>query len=568
MKNILFNYISIIIIIIILFYSQKAFTAYVPVGKTLDEQIVTSYWPGAGGSIEGKWETSKPRPGATGNWKTTNVPSTLEMVRKGESNYVTIAADPSHYKEWYTIPKITYTNTKGETYTMYNVKAYVHDTGEAFQGRQDKFDIAIDRGTGFSSGSGLDKQLIQNAGSLEKQGIVFERNDGKGETKTTWESGKVSGKGTKPIETKELCALKPTEAERQECEQKQETQKPTQEKPQQTQKTEKPPQQTTKTPTTYSTPFSGGGSAYSTNNRLCYKYSGPPGRKGLKLAETCNGGFKCYIYGCGDDEICYSSYFVVDCGPNNIFCDSAAHIAGGGYCPPKESNPQDGPLAGCLNYKCKTKNAIWDMDSKKCGCDDGSMSSVSGATPSGPGTTKPTQPTTPKQPTQTPPKTGTVTPPKESGVPQKGGSGPSYIKKEDLRTQITKKLEKSKLNGYVPSDGAKYGITTGSPEEWANYFTELAGKESSYNNNAAGDIGRFGTGSNGLFQLSQNDAVNYKLNGGKPFTMEQLRDPDTNMDAAISIHESLVIKNNSIKNGAGRYWGPVQRGWTPYIPSK
>lgn len=150
--------------------------------------------------------------------------------------------------------------------------------------------------------------------------------------------------------------------------------------------------------------------------------------------------------------------------------------------------------------------------------------------------------------------------------PQTGWRGANYIKKETLRTQLTEKLRNSKLNGFVPSDGAAYGIKTGSPEEWANYLTELAGKESSYNNKATGDIGRFGTGSNGLFQLSQNDAVNYKLNDSKPFTMEQLQNPDTNMSAAISIQESLVIKKNSIKEGAGRYWGPIQRGWLPYIP--
>lgn len=389
MKKNLFNYISLVIIVTIFFSYREAFT-YTPIGTKLKKQVVTSYWPGAGGGVEGGWETSKAQPGATGHWKKTHVPSTLEMVRKGESNYVTIASDPSRYGEWYTIPKITYTNTKGETYTMYNVKAYVHDTGGAFQGRPDKFDIAVDRGTGFSSGDGLDKQLIQNAGSLEKQGIVFERDDGKGETKTTWESGKDTGGTGKTVEPIEQCESKPTEAEKQECEQKQ---KPPPKPPEPPPKPPPKPQ-----PPKPPTQVSSGGELWDSRDRYCHKHQGPPGPKGLKMAQTCNAGFKCFNYSCGDD-ICHSSYYVNDCGPNNINCDSAAQIGGGGYCPPKESNPQDGPLAGCLNYKCKTKNAIWDMGSKKCGCDDGSMSGSSGATPSGPGTTKPTQPTKPKQPT-------------------------------------------------------------------------------------------------------------------------------------------------------------------------
>ncbi|HBM46048.1 MAG: hypothetical protein UT05_C0020G0004 [Parcubacteria group bacterium GW2011_GWF2_38_76] len=171
---------------------------------------------------------------------------------------------------------------------------------------------------------------------------------------------------------------------------------------------------------------------------------------------------------------------------------------------------------------------------------------------------------------QTPKQTSEIQgpcPPKPKSKPMTGGSGSGRIDKEDLRAQLTEKLKTSKLNGYVPSDGAKYGITTGSPGEWANYLTELAREESSYNNNTVGDVGLFDGNSNGLFQLSPNDAVNYRLNGGKRFTQDQLRDADTNMSAAISIHEALVTKTNSIKRGAGRYWGPVQRGWTPYIPS-
>lgn len=137
------------------------------------------------------------------------------------------------------------------------------------------------------------------------------------------------------------------------------------------------------------------------------------------------------------------------------------------------------------------------------------------------------------------------------------------ITKDSLYYNILDKIKGSSLNGFTPKDGKRYGID-GSPESWANYLTQLANAESSYrpklgNTTAAERAISAGAGSHGLFQLSPEDARNYGIKKGK-FSMEELHDPDTNIDAAIKIHEHWMKKNGSIRYGAGKYWGPIKRG--------
>ena len=140
-----------------------------------------------------------------------------------------------------------------------------------------------------------------------------------------------------------------------------------------------------------------------------------------------------------------------------------------------------------------------------------------------------------------------------------------FVDQSQLRENIKNMVSGSNLNGYVPLDGARYGITQGTPDEWANYFTGLAGKESSYNIGTVGDIGRFRGNSNGLFQLSPDDATNYKFQS-TPYTLQQLQDPLFNTQEAIKIHERLILQDQVIAQngrGAARYWGPLRTGWTP-----
>lgn len=147
-------------------------------------------------------------------------------------------------------------------------------------------------------------------------------------------------------------------------------------------------------------------------------------------------------------------------------------------------------------------------------------------------------------------------------------SGGSKVDPNSLNTYLVQQIANSRLNGYVPRDGAKYGID-GTPESWANFLTNLAGKESSFNNYDTGDIGRFNGGSNGLFQLSPDDALNYKLQDS-PFTIQQLQDPYINANAAVKIAESLVTRDGVISGysngkyaGMSAYWGPLRTDWLP-----
>lgn len=164
---------------------------------------------------------------------------------------------------------------------------------------------------------------------------------------------------------------------------------------------------------------------------------------------------------------------------------------------------------------------------------------------------------------------------------QRGGNATTLTPNEEgriepsnLHSYMTGRIANSRLNGMVPADGAKYGITTGAPEEWANYFVGLAEIESGFNpGNDKGDRGRFknaqgvATGSNGLFQLSQHDARTdlYKFRD-TDFSMEELLNPEFNADIAVRIHEKLISDDGVIAEGgrgAARYWGPLGRGVNP-----
>lgn len=154
-----------------------------------------------------------------------------------------------------------------------------------------------------------------------------------------------------------------------------------------------------------------------------------------------------------------------------------------------------------------------------------------------------------------------VTPsaPRAGSPPRAGAMDPRTV-----HSMFRAEVERQGLVGMVPMDGPKYGIRTGSAEEWANYFTGLAKHESGLKNSTVGDVGDFEGGSRGLLQLSYADAPRYGLNGGKPFTPEQLADPAQNAAAGVAITKQLVGKAGTIRGGAGQYWGPISKeGWTP-----
>ncbi|HSR78766.1 MAG TPA: transglycosylase SLT domain-containing protein [Xanthobacteraceae bacterium] len=136
-----------------------------------------------------------------------------------------------------------------------------------------------------------------------------------------------------------------------------------------------------------------------------------------------------------------------------------------------------------------------------------------------------------------------------------------------LQTRLEDIIRDSPLAGMAPEDAARYGIKTGAPHEWAHLMTQLAGQESGFqagvgNTSESERAVSGGAGSHGLFQLSPQDAINYGIQD-KPFTLEQLQDPDFNARAAVQIAAKRIQQGGTIRKGLGAYWGPVKRGWTP-----
>ncbi len=139
----------------------------------------TFYAPGAGkndnSGMQGGFITSKP------NLEGTYVPRTLDCVRLGECDYVTLASNPSNYNKYLDMGKVTYKSpVDGITYTgsrevaartgatysenLDGVYGYVHDTGSAFNSSgcanygtcgimNSKFDVAVGDFRGWSEGA-------------------------------------------------------------------------------------------------------------------------------------------------------------------------------------------------------------------------------------------------------------------------------------------------------------------------------------------------------------------------------------------------------------------------------
>jgi hypothetical protein len=120
---------------------------------------ITFYAPGAGGIVEGGFETSRP------NVAGRNIPMTLDDVRLGNYRYVTLAANEAHYGKYYYMGTVSYQSPiDGKWYQLNDVVGYVNDTGGAFRasgcarwntcadiGR--KFDVAVGNFTGLSGAS-------------------------------------------------------------------------------------------------------------------------------------------------------------------------------------------------------------------------------------------------------------------------------------------------------------------------------------------------------------------------------------------------------------------------------
>lgn len=123
---------------------------------------LTAYSPQKSGSkMEGGYAAARPGPDGKAEVRT------LADVDAGRSEYVTIAGNSRDYGKSFVIPEISFVDASGQTKTLKNVKAVVHDTGSAFKNAPEgRFDVAIDRDAN-------DKQMAASHSIWKKQGIKF-----------------------------------------------------------------------------------------------------------------------------------------------------------------------------------------------------------------------------------------------------------------------------------------------------------------------------------------------------------------------------------------------------------
>jgi uncharacterized protein (TIGR02594 family) len=133
------------------------------------------------------------------------------------------------------------------------------------------------------------------------------------------------------------------------------------------------------------------------------------------------------------------------------------------------------------------------------------------------------------------------------------------VEPTSLYQNLVARFAGSKLVGYVPPDGAKYGITTGSAEEYARLAVALAKQESSFKTveSETGKGGRV-VGQAGLFQFSAKDLKARGLGA-------DISDPDKQITAMIGEFEKIkdaggiATQHGKTWGGAAAYFGPFRR---------
>jgi D-alanyl-D-alanine carboxypeptidase-like protein len=103
----------------------------------------------------------------------------------------------------------------------------------------------------------------------------------------------------------------------------------------------------------------------------------------------------------------------------------------------------------------------------------------------------------------------------------------------------------SPLNGYVPADGATWGISKGTPEEWARLAVATTKQESDFN---IGSTGPHGENSYGITQMARGE-----------YGIKNPLDPDQAMQGLVNQWSQYIPASGSI---AGRGSGPGTSGAT------
>jgi hypothetical protein len=159
-----------------------------------------------------------------------------------------------------------------------------------------------------------------------------------------------------------------------------------------------------------------------------------------------------------------------------------------------------------------------------------------------------------------------------SGLMRLGGPSPSSITAMPRSGQnidpaafmavAEQKIAASPLNGFVPRDGAMFGIKTGSPREWARFFAMITKQESGFRialRNADGSLARFATTlkSEKSFGPGQFNKGEYGLK-----SWDDVNNPDRVIDAYIEVAKSFTMKSGNIRGnnkGMDAYFGSIRR---------
>lgn len=138
------------------------------------------------------------------------------------------------------------------------------------------------------------------------------------------------------------------------------------------------------------------------------------------------------------------------------------------------------------------------------------------------------------------------------------------IDPKQLYSSLLDQIKGSRLNGYVPKDGERFGIKTGAPDEWARLFTMLGKQESGLRQaavNADGTLAKFGSTPAGekSFGPYQFNVGEYGLN-----TWADVNDPVKAGGAVIKVAEQNVIPSGYLSDpngnkGMDAYFGPFRR---------
>lgn len=114
-----------------------------------------------------------------------------------------------------------------------------------------------------------------------------------------------------------------------------------------------------------------------------------------------------------------------------------------------------------------------------------------------------------------------------------------------VRHALVKRIRRSKLVGYVPTNGAIEKIHSGKAEEYAEYFIRLMRVKTNFQANAVKPYRFFTSTGNqverervGLFSIDPVKVTDVPR--------QQLFDPETNIDIGIRLYADYILKEKKV----------------------